>query len=108
VVTESGRRDTEATVYDLQKVRHFLDLAKTLIHEGVCFEQKFGEFSVAYDGYWTRYRNADDVVRCELPEDTTTITVSGFQTVPETVGNSSCLEKNHRTLKSQLIFLFRY
>lgn len=68
-----SNRDTNRTSQDLHKIHQFLDFAKASIQKGVGIEEEFGEFSVAYDGYWTRYRNADDVIHCQLPEDTTSI-----------------------------------
>jgi hypothetical protein len=50
-----------------------LDFAKASVRNGVGLEQDFDGFFVAYDGFWTRHRIADDVVRCQLPEDTAAI-----------------------------------
>jgi hypothetical protein len=56
-----------------EKIREFLEFAKTLVFKGVAIEQEFDGFRVAYGGYWTRYRVVDDPIRCQLPEDTSEI-----------------------------------
>jgi hypothetical protein len=67
---------------DLEKIHEFLEYAKATVTRGVALEQKFDEFSVAYDGYWTRYRAIGDPIRCQLPEDTLE-----FSTLPECARN---------------------
>jgi hypothetical protein len=54
---------------DLDKVHEFLRFAKTSVLRGVVLKQEFDGFCVAYDGYWTRYRVADDLGRCQIPEE---------------------------------------
>lgn len=62
------------TEKDLQSVREFLDLVRSLVIKGRVLEQEFDGFFVAYDGYWTRYRKASYSVRCQIPEDVSSIT----------------------------------
>jgi hypothetical protein len=52
---------------DLKRVQEFLDFAK-ISRGGGGLEQNFDGFSVAYDGYWTRYRIASDLLRCQFAE----------------------------------------
>jgi hypothetical protein len=63
----------DKTEDDLEKINEFLKFAKTSVLRGVTLEQEFNGFSVAYDGYWTRYRVVGDPIRCQLPEDTSEI-----------------------------------
>jgi hypothetical protein len=63
----------EEMAEDLGKIYEFLEFAKTSVPKGAVLEHEFDGFCVAYDGYWTRYRVGDDLIRCQLPEDTSEI-----------------------------------
>lgn len=65
------------TEEDLRGIQKFLSQSKWMLALNPlipALEQKFHGFSVAYDGYWTRYRSPDHVVRCQVTENTSGIT----------------------------------
>lgn len=63
----------------MEKIHDFLEFAKSSVERGITLQQEFDGFSVAYDGYWTRYRVGDAPVRCQIPENH----LSGVNELPE-------------------------
>ena len=65
------------TEEDLRRIQKFLGQAKWMLALNPLIpvlEQRFHGFHVAYDGYWTRYRTPDHLVRCQVPENKSSIT----------------------------------
>jgi len=57
------------TEEEKKAIEKFIEFAKSTIRKGIGIEQGFGDFCVAYDSYWTRYKVKDYVSKCIVPED---------------------------------------